>query len=349
MHITIAQRLYPFSHEPGICCLLPKTSWQVQVFPTLLRFKNIGNPLGKAWELPLKLKGPVKNFTVCQDLEKCQITVFGHTLEGYVRYHLRRELEGVVLDFEKAPSFFIAQERQLLPLACDLPFENTFQERLSLGCHKSQDWMLVKRRSDMSEIFPFWLRLSQVIPRPAFSIFEPRGLFSLLDACRQAVVLLDKNVVASLFTDFFHAVFQGILSPQTKDEKFLGLVDDVEISCSPLVLLHESADLIRSLFIQENEESLSLLPCLPTEFHAGRMTQLQLQNGDRIEIEWSKKLLKKVIWHPARDRIYRLKLQRSLKSFRMRNCLKERGTRVLSEQSLELHAGKVLYLDRFEK
>src|ERR1700688_868586 len=99
MRIDIAQRLRPFSHVPGAACLLPKSRWQVQVFPTLLLFKNLQNGELLKWELDLK--GPVRGFTVEQDLEKSHVRVFGHSPLGYVCYVIRREEEGIAIRFDK--------------------------------------------------------------------------------------------------------------------------------------------------------------------------------------------------------------------------------------------------------
>ena len=63
MKIAIAERLKPFSHTPGVACLIPGTCWKVEAFPTLLR-------IGEKYDLPLPITGPVADFTLELDLEK---------------------------------------------------------------------------------------------------------------------------------------------------------------------------------------------------------------------------------------------------------------------------------------
>ncbi|MEX1012586.1 MAG: hypothetical protein WD595_06670 [Waddliaceae bacterium] len=140
MKISIVNRFKPFSHTPGVKLLLPGTDQFFQVYPEKIITGDT--------EIPLDIKGPVKNFTVEQDLEKGSIRVFGHSSTGY---------------FEKK----IANPSYQKP-----------KERLSLGVHKAQEWDLVKKRQMMSEILPFWHFLGQVTPiKPS----HREGTAALLD------------------------------------------------------------------------------------------------------------------------------------------------------------------------
>src|SRR5579872_2254383 len=165
MHIEIAERLHPFSHLPGTRCLLPKSNWQLHIFPTLVCLKDKDE-----LKIILDLVGPVKNFTVEQDLEKGHVSVFGKTAEGFLRYRLMQSEKAVEIHFEKLPNGtmhidlpsgkILVKENQIqricasLPCALDVPPEN-----LSLGMHRSQDWEMVSRRGDLREILPIWFRL----------------------------------------------------------------------------------------------------------------------------------------------------------------------------------------------
>src|SRR3989344_6077351 len=136
--ISIALRLRPFSHRPGTTVVIPKTPWQVQVFPTLLRFTHLIS--FETFEKNLDIQGPMLDFTVELDLEKCCVRFFGHAAKGYHQ---------LVFTEKDVPSSLLLQESK---------------ERLSLGMHKRLDWELVCRRRDLKEIFPVWFRLGQLVP-----------------------------------------------------------------------------------------------------------------------------------------------------------------------------------------
>lgn len=328
MKIEIAQRLAPFSHEPGIFCLIPHTSIEVQAFPTLLRFKDLLG--GSLYELPLPHKGPVNGFTLQLDLERARVRIFGHAQQGYFCSHIMRQDDQLL--FEGAP----------LPFSLP-PFQ--VQEgggRLSFGVHKEQDMEKMRRRLDPLELWPFWLRLSQLIPKaPLHEV----GSFALLAACAQA----DKVDQHVLWQRVILGGTQGILSPRYTDEKHQGLFAEgpVDEKLSPLGLLHKGAELIRALFFKEEQKEVILLGKLPPECHAGRFTSLKTVRGDCFDIEWSKKSLKKAIIRPAGEDIH-LGLQKGIRHFRLRRGLKKADEKIGRDERIQCSPGETLYLDRFE-
>ncbi len=318
MRIDIALKLHPFSHRAGIRCLIPFTTWEVQVFPAKLFFRNFVN--SHTEELALPISGPVKGFTVLLHLEKERIEIFGKGAKGYFRYFLTGEGISFVKDKHIALPFLKKESLPSNPL------------RLSLGVHKKQDWEFVQRRADLAEIFPFWVRLAQVIPQSPLPK-KPVGTMTLIEEGK-----LDL---------FFQAGFQGILCPRFNDEHHLGLIHDTEIEASPLGLLHLGATHIRRLFFQEEGDRLIFLPRLPKELHAGRITHILTEQGDRIDMEWSKKALKKVIFCPRSSRSIKLVLQAKLRFFRLRKSARQKGLTVKRDQEIDLEKGKTIYLDRF--
>lgn len=303
--ISIAMRLRPFSLRPGTICLIPKTEWQVQVFPTLLRFTNLVT--FQTFEQRLDLQGPVLDFGVELDLEKCLVRLYGN----------RKKIEISAKDLPIEPK----------------PFE-VGKERLSLGLHKKLDWDLVKRRLDFCEIFPIWFRLGQLVPY----VETPKvGTAALLRPC-------DKMEVITHYRKLFLAGFHGIMAPRLSDDDHQGIIPEGNFSFSPLGLLYEGSKLIRSLFFSESGNIFSFLPQLPPEFHAGRMIFLQTFFGDEIDLEWSKKLLKRAVIRPKVSREVYLDLQKSIRSFRI-----GKKKWISADKPLALEAGKILYLDRFEK
>ncbi len=329
MKITIAQKLFPCSHLPGTTCLIPGSDWQVQAFPTKLRFQSLVSQEEK--ELSLNIQGPILDFTVQLNLEKLRVEVFGHAAGGYIRYFISMVESGISIFFEKE------KREEILPVSWKQGSPS--QERLSLGMHKKLDWELVHRRRDLKEIFPIWLKLGQITPSTPET---KEGAASLLAEC-------PKLEVVSHFTKLFLAGFKSLLVPRLVDDDHQGIIPSCEATQgSPLILLTEGALLIRALFFKEEKDLFYFLPCLPPEFHEGRMVHVTTLKGDIISLEWSKKLLAKVMIHPKETREISFHLQHVLKSFRVKYSLREKGKRHLAKDPLFVEAGKVLYLDRFE-
>ena len=323
MKILIAERLRPFSHRPGTQCLIPKSEWQVQVFPALLRFENLLS--GEKKETALNWRGPVLDFTVELDLEKNVVKIFGHTQDGYRCITVQRIQDEIFLDGVKVAS-------------CDSVAPET-TERLSLGMSKALDWELVCRRRNLCEIFPVWHRLGSLTPQVSP---QDSGTASLLQ-------IPEKKEIAAHFTALFMAAFQGILAPRLFDNEFQGIVGSMpKPGASPLVLLSEGARLIRSLFFQESSDKISLLPHVPPQFFAGRFLRLKTRAGHVFDLEWTKKTLRRVVIHPKTDDVLALELPKAVKRFRVREHLKDRGRVVQAGSTVACQAGHTLWLDRFE-
>jgi len=351
MHISIAQRFKPFSHKPGVCCIVPRTVWQVEVFPILLRFKNLIDE-SSSIEVSLPFKGPIIDFTVEEDLEKELVRVFGRTPVGYMRYIIKEKDQRVIIEFEKLKPSFISEKTPFYVTPfLDCQCSGVSTERLSLGIHKMLDWDLVQRRKEMKEIFPIWLRLSQGLPQMDVNASD-EGMLGLLKECKKKILQKEKNEVTAAFLNLFLAGFKGILCPRIHDDDFQGILlpeKKPAVFFSPLFLLTESAHLIRSLFFQEMENRILLLPCLPTEFASGRFTGIVTSEGNKFDLEWSKKLLRRVIFYSHRQQVLRLELQKPLKGFRLRFDHKDRGRMISCNEPIELKAQQTIYLDRFQK
>jgi len=353
MKIDISQKLCPFSHQPGTSCLIPFSTWSVQVFPTLLRFSNLSNiSTSERKEIVLPFQGPIKEFTVVQDLEKGEIRVFGHAEQGYFRYFIFKAEEGIFLKFEKRP---FALMSQLQNQVCIVEQKQSTcwpsNEKLSLGMHKSLDWELVCRRQDLKEIFPVWLKLADQIPYHGNPL-RYQGTAMLIETCEKKMKAAAKNELEVSFLNVFNAAFYGIFTPRLFDDHYQGLIpisESEKPDFSPLDILIHSAKLIRTLFFKEAKDTFSFLPLLPPSFHSGRFINIQTTQGELIHIEWSKKLLRRVIIKTHVQREITLCLQKPIQSFRMRNHLKERGKISDPKQPLLLLPNRVLYLDRFQK
>jgi hypothetical protein len=291
----------------------------------LLRFHHLIT--GEELSYPLNLVGPVFDFTVELDLEKGCVHVFGTGAKGYERYTISIEEPSLRIVSRKG------KQRTLLPSKTLSPALSKSCERLSLGSHKTLDWELVKRRRNLTEIFPVWFQLGQMVPHVEAPKVGTAGLLKEVD----------KREVVPHFLKLFMAGFRGILSPRLNDELHQGiLISSESVDACPLILLAEGAKLIRALFFQEEKEGWALLPNLPPEFHAGRFLNLRSSVGDEIDLEWSKKLLRRVTIRAAQTCTIALRFQKALKSYRVQ------GKRHPVDTPLQLEAGKTLHLDRFE-
>ncbi len=329
--IKIAERLRPFSHQAGIRFVLPMSSIAVQVFPTRLFFSDLEGK-NASFHHDFDFRGPIKQFTAQLDLEKGHLCVFGFTQSGYMRYFLKAEKEGVVLEMDKPHPGRLSFPLAMTECRCE------HRERLSLGEHKAQDWEEIKRRLDLKEIFPHWFALSHCMPGGQLS-------HPLLEECRSVIAKREKVKVLEAFESLFLASFEGVLVPRLIDLEYQGILPQGEIKGFPLPILTEGGKLIRSLFISEDQGAVGLLPCLPPEFHCGRMIGLKSSRGDFLDMEWTKKALRKVRIEATGEMA--LKLPKGIVSCRMKMGRTLEKLSVDKEGRVFLPAKKTIFLDRF--
>ena len=367
MHITIAQRLRPYSHTPGTFCLLPGSSLRFQVFPTRIVVDDISGPNPfPLMDFDLKLKGPAKDFTIQQDLEKGMLKGWGHFDEGYVRYSIMpgKDPQTFVFQIERCPDSGIRsdtlnhtfQPKQALAFSAGeivsevLPQTIKQNNRLSLGSHKAQDWDQVQRRADLIEIFPFWYQLGKSLPKQSISKYE--GTLQLLEKCSSAIENCRKLDVYQSFLNLFNAGFEGMLSPRLIDTQHQGF-DISELSNtfegSPLSLLTEGAQMISQLFVQQNDSEVKILPLLPPEFFCGRMTAMCCGVKGEADIEWSKKIIRRMIFRSDVNGPVLFTFQKGVRGFRLRCSTREKGERINVEKPIECQSGKTYYFDNFQK
>lgn len=300
----IADRFRPFSHLPGTQFPLPFSTLGVQVFPAALVV------LPESRWIPLKIEGPVLQFTATLDLEKGVITVLGQSQRGYFRYSLFSK-NGAVYFFQDKGEALFEQLAKELPPPPSL-------ERISFGSSKKLDWELVKRRRDLKEILPVWFRLGQMIPPQEF---------------KQEPSLLQSGD----FETLFHAGFSGIFYPESTDITHSGLLlPPIGKGENPFVSLSEGYKKIRSWLIQEGE-SCAILPQAP--YPQGRAAYLKTAFGS-VDFEWTKGRLRKVWIDCQKDSSFTF--PKSLKSCRLK------GNRLDLKKPLVLTQGKY-FLDRFEE
>lgn len=278
--ISIAAKLRPFSRRIGAQCIIPGTDAVIEAFPHFLRIGSI--------EIPLKNDPWLLDFTLQQDLEKNCVWVFGKKFR---------------IKVTAAPDGFLVGDR-FFP--ADVRFQRPGEiERLSLGCHKAQDWDLVSRRLDPKEFLPTLYLLSQKVPceKQAAIVSDPWEVF-YLSSFHHMMVPREKGVLGSAFSK------------------------------------------IRSLFVQEAENLIQLLPKNP--FPEGRFLNLQMKMAV-LDMEWSKRMLKKVILYPKKTGEIFLDLPQEIRSFRWKLKPQDKGVLQDKKDPLQCTHGQCIYLDRFHQ
>lgn len=341
--ILIDERFQPYSHEPGTWTLLPGNGMPLQIFPSLIRFPEI--------ECQLDIQGPVEQFTILNDLEKGRITISGKEKRGWLRIHILASQDGqnVRLFVDRAPPegiHFHWNEKTVLLNRNEgldlfenkepfIPYQVVPCDRLSFGCHKAQDWDLIKRRRDLSEILPFWHRFGQLILQAPLS--KNSGMYSLFEECKKQKE--EKN-----WLNFFMCGFKGMLVPQNEDSLHQGIVDAAPSADSPLWILSEGAKLIRELFIQQEPGFISILPSLFPSLPFGKLVNVPLEGGGLLSIEWSKKTLRRMNIFSEQEKEMAFKFPSNVKSYR----LKDKGERKLCSSMLSIEKNTQYYFDNFQ-
>jgi hypothetical protein len=235
----------------------------------------------------------------------------------------------------------IKMERGEPPLVSALPINMVagqgVKERLSLGAHKQLHWERVAARGQLSELLPVWMRLGQWMPAKRYPLPD------LLKAVEQSIQDSKPEQIDGQLRSAFRIGFAGLMVPQQGDVHHWGTVSQVQ---EPLALLSEGMHLIRRLFIEASDDRLAILPCLPPQLHAGRMCCAATPWGE-VDLEWSKKTIRRMVLRTERPVELTLRLQSQLKQFRMRTDLKDRGRTCLADETLTISG--TCWFDRFER
>lgn len=346
--IVIAERLKPFQHTPGSKIPLPGSPFFVSVYPTCISIFSFEESNGRELaRISLSFKGPIQDFTVQLDLERECIHVWGYSIEGYFRYHLHfvPEKNKIGICLEKAPEIY-ENPFLLNSLFVELktiPPARVF-ERLSLGNHKTQDWNLVKQRQNLAEILPAWFQLGQQMSSSSL-LLSCGGTSDFLLRLEKCFQEKKCHEIYSTLLNCFNCAFSGILTPRLSDEDHLGFdLTAVTPSANPLILLTQGARLIRSLFLYLEGMEVRLLPLLPPEFHCGRLLGVQLHGIGTLDLEWSKKLIKRVSIYANQPCQPVFHFQKEIAE-----CRVNKSRRYLPGTPLYLEAGSITYLDCFRK
>lgn len=360
MKIKLTEKYRPFSHEAGTALLIPKSSWKVTAYPARLILENLISIGGKEILTILpQMNGPLESFTVMQDLEKGWVRIFGLGKKGYFSYRLVASAHEIILFVERCPKeglFFdfegeirnLKRKEELIIPTMTPAFSLKSSEKMHFGSSKKQDWSLVKRRLSLEEILPIWFQLGKQIPKhPILEV----GTSRYLKTCADHLTQKNRDQIGQAFLELFKVGFEGILSPRLIDTDYQSHPSDEEIpkQASSLVLLGEGARLIRKFLIDVDDQEIAILPCLPKEIHCGRFIGVECGQGLSIDLEWSKKMIRRLTLHPKKDQTVTFTFQKPVTSFRLRMGRKGKGKLIPVGTPLELKKDTLYILDRFQK
>ena len=346
MQIHIHERLKPFTHTVGTIVPLPFSSYALKIYPATIYIYDLTQAKEKeVAKLSLPIVGPVYGFTAQLDLEKALIRVWGNGSKGFFRYTLyAKNVSQISLDVEKGFAEYLPQLEGADFLSVVLE-KNKFLkplqiDRLSLGCHKAQDFDLVKRRLSLDEILPIWLKLSQLVQASRKELKFSEGSFSLLKKCEDST----KQDIYQNLENLFKVAFKGILVPRLDDEDHLGFtLPKVAEDTPALDLLAYCAKVIRELFVKTESNTIYLFPKLPNQFHSGRFLHVKCDSLGLLDVEWTKSKIRRMYFYSHVNEVIHIAFPKEIKSYRLNNV-----KRAVDGQ-LEVSAGKVYCFDRFEK
>jgi hypothetical protein len=340
MKISIAQRHRPFSHWPGASCILPRTCWVVHAFPAMIRLQNLERHNSQGCiEIPLELTGPVREFTLEQDLEKGYVRIWGVANEGRFRIRLEAVKSEIQLHAERTPSKGLIAAHQAVQAGQSLgwpvagPFrESIVLERLSLGSHRCADWDSIWRKFDLTDILPILFHLGQWMP--SIETISKSEMLRLLDQG---------------WDSFLRAAFSSMLCPRLIDDQFQGLLctETIPALASACELVSAAALKVRCLFVEQHSMDVQILPF--SQFISGRMVNVHLSQIGQIDLEWRQQTIRRMILCARHDANVHFKWPKSVRSFRLRNAGQERGSRVNAGEALDLKMGKIYWFDQFQK
>lgn len=338
MQLTIFDKFRPFSHAAGASYLLPGTTLAFTIYPTRIEWRNLATS-GSDNHLVLKATGPVHGFTSQLDLEKGVIYVWGLATEGYYKYRIQpREgnfvivpIKGRVLEGE-----FVEEGVEFQPT---LPIE-----QLHLGISKKQEWELVHRRCDVAELLPFWYALAQQIPASNCDCTP-----SLYAVCKKLIAEREITAISAAFKSLYLAAFGGVLIPRLNDEDYQGFTLPPFEAASPTAILTSGGELIRSLLFTATPPLVQVLPSLPVEFHSGRAIRLKIAHLGEVDLEWTKKLIRRLVFRCAKETNLQFIFQKELRRFRLREVGSRQDQIISCGTSLDFKAGRVYLLDNFQK
>ncbi|NGX29683.1 MAG: hypothetical protein KR126chlam4_00087 [Candidatus Anoxychlamydiales bacterium] len=354
MQIKIKQKFNIISHRLGTKFLIVNSTYFVQIFPGLLHFKDLNSD--KNFKIFLEFIGPVKNFTIFQDLQNGNIKVSFQTQQGFLSYKIFNSEKATCINFERLPhdelSIKLDKTKKIKPkTSINLPIAISYtkkpEEFLFLGIHKKQDLDFINKRENFMEILPFLFLYSQF-----FKNVQTKKCLRencIVRELKEKIQNRKRNEIEDQFIKVYKAHFSDSFIPRVNDEDFQNIIPIIkEKDASPLHILRKLFYIIKSILIDQKLDEISILPAIPISFHTGKALNINLPIGS-FDIEWSKKLIKKLIFRPKKDIKLKLHFQSKITTYRLKIFIKQKGKFFKNRDFLSFEKDKTYYFDKFQK
>jgi hypothetical protein len=353
--IQIKSKLKPFSTTPGVEIPLVQAGLTLKIYPTFIEVFKEG--ISKR-QLTLQFPELTESFVASLDLYKGWIEVQLQFKKSTLHYLLLLENNELVLDLRRTPKNSISytfedksfgslsKNERLVLIRIQEVFSPSPLELLSLGGHKKQHLESMKERRDFIELAPHLFLMGQYAKKSHLELNQ--GNFVYLKSAYDQRDKKNHHLILSELEPLLNTGFSSFFVPHVEDPFHWGYsTPKVHLDRpSPFSLLRELYLLFRSFFIQSEDKALYLLPHLPPLFHCGRLIHVQ-QGGLHLDIEWSKKMIKKVYIRSNKEQTLKLHFQNPIQECRIR--LENKPTQFKNKSSFTFEKFKTYIIDRFEK
>jgi len=300
---------------------------EIVIFPTQIEIEG---------KKILLLKGFVEKFQAFLDLKRGVIEVRGFVEDTFFNYEIRAQNSQIKLIGKKGiRSRLLAKTKSFHPLK---------GEKLHFGVHKKQLIERIFERNELTETLPLWFQLAQAFP-PVKD--QKVALFDHLEKLKKQK---NHDLIGKELTLLFCFLFPNRLVPKSEDILHFGFSWKFVTKRKDFafLLLQKSKTFIRSLFIEEGKQSLHILPHLLPEFVFGRFDEVETSLGS-LDIRFSKKKPFSVSFQPKQTKAISLHFPKNIKSCRIRESKKQKGTRAPLPLTILFEKEKTYLIDRFEK
>lgn len=324
--IKIEQKLQPFSIFPGTFFQIPGSGLFCQIFHSLIQILDSSyNIIDQVFIEPSE----DRFFCAMQDLHKIGVKIF----LGKKRYWISSQ--GVI------------GEGSLRSQKASFSFEF-----LSLGINKKLEWEMIYRRKNLLEILPIWFRLGLLTPETSLSAEEKKSEnFLLFSSICKEFFNQNKDKQYQLLEKLIFSCFSFNLVPQQQcirrpNHNRININEQKKI---PLFFLWKGSLFIKSLFIKIEGNTFYILPCLLKQFHSGRLINISCGSIGFIDLKWSKKTIKQVVFRSLHDGEVNFIFSKEIFKFRLTvlDCKKKYS--VLVGSPIEIKSNNTYVLDCFQK
>lgn len=344
-------RFAPFSHQMGVHVWVPYTQIIAQIFPTRLLLDDE--------VVDFDLSGPIESFSVFAEWEKGRVQWYLKTKEGFINWYLYVAGTKLCLELKRASSpigyrlggkgtFKKLEPKESLLFSLEKILPEVFRfEKISFGVTKKSDVAEIFKRKAIEEFLPFCFFLSQMAQGKPKEI--KGGIGDLFQEVKAALTQKNRNDIGKLFESILSLGFYDLFAPTLEDRFHQKITPTaVKTKTTPLAIFPHLYNLIRRCFIEEQGGHIHLLPCLPKEIAAGRMTDIQI-GFLTIDIEWRKEQIRRMKIDVQKTTPTEFRFPKEIKSYRFRKHLREKGQRLPVDQPLNLQANTSYYFDNFMK